>query len=209
MNPCERLDSLLSLFLEDEASPAEIRFVEDHAARCPRCRAQVESTRALLERLHRLPAASVSADFTERVLARVRGLAPADLDAPPVIVLRPTRPAWALPLAAAAAVALAFLGVSQLRTGPEPTSTAVATHSEAPLEGIASNIEAPGPESAATPALPPEVITLGKGQKGESLGMVRDAYVLEAYELREPAGGGAPVVTPVSSGEDSRVMVTF
>jgi len=38
MNPCERTDSLLSFFLDDELSPAERRFVEGHLTACPRCR---------------------------------------------------------------------------------------------------------------------------------------------------------------------------
>lgn len=210
MNPCERLDSLLSAFLEDETSPAETRFVEDHLVRCTRCREQVAGTRALLDRLHHLPARPVSEGFTDRVLTRVRGLAPADLEAPPAVVhlpVRRTAPAWAVPLAAAAALAVALLGIPQLRSGQTttPVETAQTPSAQAPLNGIASNL----PEAASNPVPPPKVMTLGPSEGQVSVGMVRDAYVLEAYELREPAGGGAPIVTPVRADEKSRVMVAF
>jgi len=211
MNPCERLDSLLSAFLENEASPAEVRFVEDHLIRCTRCREQVAATRSLLDRLHHLPARPVSEGFTDRVLVRIRGTDPAGLEAPPAVLRLPSRPsvpAWTVPLAAAAALAIALLGLPQLRPGHAPAPMTQAPSAQAPLNGIASNQPATGGANG-TQVPPPEVMTLGPSQEQVPVGMVRDAYVLEAYELREPAGGGGPVVTPVRADENSRVMVAF
>ena len=55
----------------------------------------------------------------------------------------------------------------------------------------------------------PEVASLGNEENtGQSLGMVQDVYVVDAYELREPTGGGQPILTLVS-GNDTPITVTF
>ena len=55
MKPCDRLDTLLSAYLETETSPAETRFVDGHMAACARCRKQVEDISRLIEQLSTLP----------------------------------------------------------------------------------------------------------------------------------------------------------
>jgi hypothetical protein len=67
------------------------------------------------------------------------------------------------------------------------------------------------PEAAGTTAgntLPVEVERLeGTGDDGTWLD--GDVYVLESFELREPAGGGSPTVTRASGQVKDRVVVTF
>ena len=87
MNTCQRIDSLVSAFLEHEASPAEVRFVEGHLPTCPRCRAQIHEVSLAMEELSRLPRVQTRPEFTDEVLVRTRGLRAADLE---------SREPWAL-----------------------------------------------------------------------------------------------------------------
>ncbi len=118
MKPCDRVDSLLSAYLDHEASPAETRIVEDHLKSCPRCSANVSEVAALLPRLARLPRIAVSDGFTGRVLAEVKGLPVPDFDEPAVPRLRPRVAAWGFPLAAAATLALVTVSLLRVWGGP-------------------------------------------------------------------------------------------
>jgi len=118
---------------------------------------------------------------------------------------------WAVPLAAAAAFALVLLATTLLgpRSGGE---------TEFAVQGSPGTQPAPA-GSPEAPPLPifPEVDELTSlipeldqtGGEVQSLGTARDAYVLEAYELRLPAGGSEPVLTRVSAGSGDKVVVTF
>ena len=68
MNPCQRVDSLLSFFINDECSPAENRFVEGHLVACARCRRERRDLEAMMARVRDLPRCRVSEGFTDRVL---------------------------------------------------------------------------------------------------------------------------------------------
>ena len=207
MKPCYRADALVSAYLEREASPAEMRFMEEHLSACPRCRETVDEVGSLLRTLPNLPLVLGSPDFTARVLARTHGLRAVDLEAPDVIHLPRRRTTWAVPLAAAAALAFAMIGVRAVRHGPV-SEPAVAARGPAPATAIRGReTVAPSPGERAA-IEPPEVVTFGKGES-QSLGMVRDAYLVGTYELRAPAEGGSPILTRVSIESETPVVVSF
>jgi anti-sigma factor RsiW len=207
MKPCDRVDSLLSAHLEHETSPAEARFLDDHLQRCSRCRRQVSEMGGLMKTLSALPRVKTAPDFTQRVIARTVGLEPAGLDAPGILVLPSRRPAWALPLAAAAALAL--ISVTVLQLGRTPTAPVETAQNASPMAGAPEPAAIPSNEPALPAVAPPQVKSLGSQGEATSLGMARDAYVLEDYELREPTDGGAPVLTRASAKGDAQVVVTF
>lgn len=203
MKPCETVDSLLSAYLENETSPAETRFLEDHFSACSRCRTQKNDLRSLMTRLHSLPRVETSEDFTRKVLARTVGLEPLGIDFKTAARSKSRlRPAWTVPLAAAAAAAILVVGISQMRavdvTGPAVPQGVTA---EVPAETF--TLPAEQPEAPASQ--PGEVVSIGNTEQGEWL----DAYVLEDYELRTPAGGGSPTLTRVAANTESKVVVTF
>jgi anti-sigma factor RsiW len=206
MKPCDRVDSLLSAHLEHETSAAEARFLEDHLESCSRCRRQVSEMKRLLTTLSALPRVETSPDFTQRVMARAGGLEPAGLEAPGVLVLPSRRPAWAVPLAAAAALALVTLTVLQF--GRTPTAPVETAQNTSPMAGQPEPT-AIQPSPTVPAVAPPQVESLGPQADATSLGMARDAYVLEDYELREPADGGSPVLTRAAAKGDAQVVVTF
>jgi hypothetical protein len=220
MNPCQRVDSLLSAYIESETSPAESRFIDGHLTVCPRCREQIAGMEALLVRLSRVPGPRVSGDFTQRVLASVKDLPPAGLEVP--VVPLPSRGAawWGVPLAAAAALAVAFLGISQFRS-PEPRTgptRAERSLSAAPAPQLAARNPGaiasqpvdfgPTPPVATISDLYPGIDAEVEGP-GQSLGMAQDSYALEDWILREPPGGGDAVLTRVGSDPTAKVVVTF
>ncbi len=219
MKPCERVDALLSDYLESETSPAETRFIEGHLTVCARCRDQMEEVRVLLDRLAHLPRAGVSPDFTDKVLAETHGLAPAGLEEPvvPIVPVR-RRMQWAAPLAAAAALAVIVIGATQLpwfnAPAPGPAgngSPTVAENRPAPSSGTDGFIEASGslpPEVASLPQVRPDLSVSGEPD-AQALGMASDAYALDDWVLRGPAEGGTPVLTRVDADSAQRVMVTF
>ena len=226
MKPCERVDALLSDYLERATSPAETRFVERHLAVCPRCRAQRDEMERLLERLAGLPRVEAAPDFTERVLARTHHLPPASLEEPLVPKPRSAARAWAVPLAAAAAVAVVTFGVLRFSSSP-PTAPQVAgsgqvTEAAPQRDALAAAArERVGRLRRETPVqqrnLAP-VTTLAEvrpdlasGEKtaAQPLGMVHDAYALDDWVLSRPAEGGAPVLTRVRADSSAPVMVTF
>lgn len=208
MTHCDRVDALLSAYVEQETSPAETRFVDGHLTLCPRCRLQLDEMRSLLARLSQLPKVEASAGFTERVLAQTTGLEPAGLEEPVLIELPSTRPVWAVPLAAAAGLALVIFTVARFAVGPEATKT------PSPSTTTVAQQPYPGSETSAPPEVR-DLTTLHPGLENEvegeavPIGMVRDSYVLDAYELREPAGGGNLTLTRVSAEPGTRVVVTF
>lgn len=212
MKPCDRVDSLLSAFLEHETSPAETRFVDGHMTACARCRAQVDGMRTTLRHLSELPRVEVSPDFTRKLLARTAGLPPAGLEVGSVVELRPARPAWVMPLAAAAVLALAIVGVLRVQRGPGPSQQTAAVEpagQAGPLEGVAGQAPAEDPATASTENVIPEIESLPGPGEATPLGLGSESYLVEEYELRTPAGGGEPVLTRVSADKNTKVVVTF
>lgn len=212
MKACNQFDSLLSAFLEDETSLTEAKFVRTHLTACARCRHQRDEMEALLHQVRNLPRVQTEDGFTKRVLARTQGLEAAGLDAPAMVTLIPRRPAWAAPLAAAAVLSVIIFGVAKIPRGsisiPETVQLQPVDRSPeldlVPVSGTVEDLEETGLE---TPR--PEVSSLGNQEnKGQSLGMVQDVYVVDAYELREPTVGGQPILTRVSE-TDTPITVTF
>jgi len=214
MNTCQRFDSLVSAFLEHEASPAELRFVESHLPTCSRCRSQLHEVSLVMEEVGRLPRLETRPEFTDEVLARTRGLRPVALETREPWIIAPRFTGrrvlqWGVPLAAAAALVLALISlqVTHRSDEAETASREVTSQPSAPAVTPAQ----PGSIQTAPvqgPALPPEVIHYGKGE-GQSLGMARDSYAVGTYELRAPREGGTPILTPVASRPDAPVVVTF
>ncbi len=221
MKPCDRVDSLLSAYLEHEASPAETRIVEDHLETCPRCRDCVREVAALLPRLSGLPRITVSSGFTARVLAEVKGLPVPDFDEPAVPRLRPRVAAWGFPLAAAAALALVTVSLLRVWVGPSSEISLADRGAASRVSSVEEALEHRGAVGNGTPVSvspPPDVATLPEvlpglndppAEEAKSLGMARDAYAIEDWVLREPAEGGAPVLTRVGSDPSASVVVTF
>jgi anti-sigma factor RsiW len=213
MSPCERVDLLVSAYLEREASPAEMKFVDGHLTVCPRCRQSLAEVARLIDQLAHLPRIAVAPDFTERVLAQTRDLAPAGLEEPIVVALRPF---WSRPgvLAAAALLAVSLVSVGLWRALPGTQDRPVAGAADEPAGGFAAARRA----DPASPQSPPEVTRLpevypelrahGTGTE-QSIGMSQDAYVLEDWMLRQPAGGGTATLTRVGVDPSSPVTVTF
>ena len=206
MNTCDRADSLVSAYLEQEASPAEIHFLEDHLTACPRCRDQIRGVRLALDQLTHLPRVETKADFTEQVLARTRGLRPVGMETrDPWVFTSSRKLTWALPLAAAAALTLVLVSLEIAR---HSGGSEVASREPQPTVPVPSRVPSSTTPGTVAPSSPPEVIHYGKGE-GESLGMARDSYALGTYELRTPTEGGTPILTPVAARPDAPVVVTF
>ena len=206
MKPCEHVDSLLSAYLENETSPAETRFLEDHFSSCARCRDQKSEMRTLLTRIHSLPRVETSENFTQKVLAKTVGLEPLGVDFQAAARVRSrARAPWAVPLAAAAAVTILVLGVSQIRSPRDAGPVAAKDPAVQAPETFAMPAEQPANQPQTAAVQSGEVVSLGAEEEAVSL----DAYVLDAYELRAPAGGGTPTLTRVAADTESKVVVTF
>ncbi len=220
MMSCQQVDSLLSAYLEREASPAEVRMVDEHLGSCPRCRAAVKDVAALMDRLSHLPRLAVSEGFTDRVLAEVKGLPAPGWNESAAPRLRPRFLAWGAPLAAAAALVIVAVGALRLSGGP---GSDMAMDERVPAPSVLSVEDAlrGGREAAAgsdAPSTPPAVATLPEllpglenppAEEAKSLGMARDAYVIEDWVLREPTEGGSPVLTRVGADPSASTVVTF
>ncbi len=114
---CENVNALLA----GELTPMEEAALSSHLETCPICRAEWESSRAMLELLHQLPAVESTSDLAPRVLAQVRPAPPAR---------------WrslARTLAAAAALVL-LAGLSWLLIPRSQTPTAAVASAEPPAE---------------------------------------------------------------------------
>ena len=217
MNSCQLIDSLLSAYLEDEASIAETRFVEGHLTACPRCREQRDEVAALLEQVHQLPRAEVSAGFTDRVVREAFGRAPAGLEEPVVPLDRSAWERWSTPLAAAAAFAVvAFLGVTQVLdrnatdelSGGAPVAMERVTVVTRPADPVDSPSEGTVPRAVSLTDIHPAFRGMESGQ-ATALGLASDQYVLEDWTPLQPTGGGDAILTRVGSSTRERVLVTF
>ncbi len=71
MKNCEDVSSVLIAYLDQKASSAERRDVEDHLAGCAACRARVEDFGRVRSVLDELPAVEPSFGFDARVRQRV------------------------------------------------------------------------------------------------------------------------------------------
>lgn len=72
MTDCDRIVSLLSLYLEGETSPAEAAQIRGHLKACDECRSEYADMKATVELVRGLPQIQVSEGFESGVLARLR-----------------------------------------------------------------------------------------------------------------------------------------
>ena len=138
---CLAFDGDLSAWIDGELDASRRAVVEVHLASCPACTARMEELRAVDRALLALPAPPVGAELRERLARRLA----AERGAPGPVRLEPPRhdrrrfaPALALPVVAAAALALTLV----LRPAGPP---------EGPAESVPI---AQAPEVPATPSPP-------------------------------------------------------
>ena len=127
MERCERFEELLSQRLDQPLPTQEERELEDHLARCPRCRALAEDLEQLCGQFACLEELPAQEGFAQGVMDRIRALepepAPAETPEVPeekagptednVIPLRRQTPRWARTAAALAACCVLGFGVYQ------------------------------------------------------------------------------------------------
>ena len=70
MTDCDRIGSLLSLYLEGETSPAEAAQIRGHLKACDECRSDYADMKATVELVRGLPQIQVAEGFEAGVLAR-------------------------------------------------------------------------------------------------------------------------------------------
>jgi predicted anti-sigma-YlaC factor YlaD len=112
---CQRVREQVSLLLDDELSQLERRMLDAHVKRCAECAAYSDDVRRFTDQIRYAPMEAL-----ER----------------PVVVHRPRRrPAVRLQAAAAAAFAIAALGLgSQLATGPATEASSYGTITRFPTQ---------------------------------------------------------------------------
>ena len=128
MERCERFEELLSQRLDQPLPPQEERELEDHLARCPRCRALAEDLEQLCGQFACLEELPAPEGFAQGVMDRIRALEPEPAPAekpegrkeeteptemPKVVPLRRPMPRWARTAAALAACCVLGFGVYQ------------------------------------------------------------------------------------------------
>ena len=169
MERCERFEELLSQRLDQPLPPQEERELEDHLARCPRCRvlaADLEQICGQFACLEELPAPE---GFAQGVMDRIRALepepAPAETPEAPeeepkqeekVIPIRRTLPRWARTAAALAACCVLGFGVYQaglLNNVPSADKSGESTGASSGVAAYASPV--PGEETSGAAATLP------------------------------------------------------
>ena len=172
MERCERFEELLSQRLDQPLPPQEERELEDHLARCPRCRALAEDLEQLCGQFACLEELPAPEGFAQGVMDRIRALepepAPAETPEVPeekagptednVIPLRRQTPRWARTAAALAACCVLGFGVYQaglLNNVPSADKSGESTGASSGVAAYAA--PAPGEDeetSGAAAALP-------------------------------------------------------
>lgn len=227
MNPCERADSLLSFYVEEELSPAENKFVSGHLVACSRCRQSEKDLRLVMKQIQHLPKATVSDGFTERVLDNALGRAPAGIEEPVYETRSSFVSQWGAPVAMAAALGIvAFLGLTQF--GPRSGDVFRADNvTSTPVEGENAALDQDALDQNGTPSadLSADVDNNLTSEENRAFATVSaphlqplsdsppttlgTQYVLEDWVLSEPTGGGDRVLTRVGTEKSDRVLVTF
>ena len=230
MERCERFEELLSQRLDQPLPPQEERELEDHLARCPRCRvlaADLEQLCGQFACLEELPAPE---GFAQGVMDRIRALepepAPAETPEVPeekagptednVIPLRRQTPRWARTAAALAACCVLGFGVYQAGLLNNVPSAAQSGESAGASDSVAAYASpVPGEEtSGAAATLPaPEGDRqpvyddwTQENQNASAGGQKEDAASTQKRSAQTPAHsqtatGDQPVTMPPSLNE--------
>ena len=143
---CRRTSSDLSAWLDGELSESDARRCAEHVAQCASCRAEQDRLATARELLRAMPAPPVPAGLA----AAIKSAAADEMSHEGVVWLWPR---WAAPLAAAAAVVLAF-GVFHIIGSQAPHGPSVAV---TPLPAAVST-----PAPATWPSAPPAVARAGQ-----------------------------------------------
>ncbi len=61
---CKKLKGMLSPYIDEQLSPSEVKRVERHIEECAVCRRELESLRAVVSLLHRVPMVALPRSFT-------------------------------------------------------------------------------------------------------------------------------------------------
>lgn len=173
MERCERFEELLSQRLDQPLLPEEERELEDHLARCPRCRALAEDLEQLCGQFACLEELPAPEGFAQGVMDRIRALEPEPAPAekpegrkeeteptemPKVVPLRRPMPRWARTAAALAACCVLGFGVYQAGLIDQMSPAAQSGESIGASSGVtAYAAPAPGEDeetSGAAAALP-------------------------------------------------------
>ena len=172
MERCERFEELLSQRLDQPLPPQEERELEDHLARCPRCRALAEDLEQLCGQFACLEELPAPEGFARGVMDRIRALEPepAPAEGPEgrkeetepqgqkVVPLRRPMPRWARTAAALAACCVLGFGVYQAGLIDQISPAAQSGESAGASDSVAAYAApAPGEDeetSGAAAALP-------------------------------------------------------
>ena len=172
MERCERFEELLSQRLDQPLPTQEERELEDHLARCPRCRALAEDLEQLCGQFACLEELPAPEGFAQGVMDRIRALEPepAPAEGPEdrkeetepqgqkVVPLRRPMPRWARTAAALAACCVLGFGVYQAGLIDQMSPAAQSGESIGASSGVtAYAAPAPGEDeetSGAAAALP-------------------------------------------------------
>jgi len=125
-DPHPEIQALLDDFVDGHLEPGEARRVEEHLAACPACRDEVAGLRALIEDSRDLPREiAPSRDLWPGIASRLGGAAQPRLVPGATAWYR--RPLFWVPvggvLAAAAALTVALLALTEPKPTPQPTAS--------------------------------------------------------------------------------------
>ena len=221
MERCERFEELLSQRLDQPLPPQEERELEDHLARCPRCRALAEDLEQLCGQFACLEELPAPEGFARGVMARIRALEPEPAPAekpeerkeeteptemPKVVPLRRPMPRWARTAAALAACCVLGFGVYQAGLIDQISPAAQSGESAGASDSVAAYAApAPGEDeetSGAAAALPaPEEGRVPVADAAEEpAAPVEEAPAEEAEApAEEPAPQEAPAEEPAKT----------
>ena len=68
-NECKKLKGMLSPYIDGQLSPSEMERIERHIEECNACRRELDSLRAVVSLLHRVPMVALPRSFTIAVKA--------------------------------------------------------------------------------------------------------------------------------------------
>ena len=230
MERCERFEELLSQRLDQPLPPQEERELEDHLARCPRCRALAADLEQLCGQFACLEELPAPEGFAQGVMDRIRALEPEPAPAERaedrkeetepqeqnVVPLRRRMPRWARTAAALAACCVLGFGVYQaglLNNVPSADQSGESTGASSGVAAYASPV--PGEEtSGAAATLPaPEGDRqpvyddwAQENQNASAGGQKEDAASTQKRSAQTPAHsqtatGDQPVTVPPSLNE--------
>ena len=171
MERCERFEELLSQRLDQPLPPQEERELEDHLARCPRCRALAEDLEQLCGQFACLEELPAPEGFAQGVMDRIRALEPEPAPAekpegrkeeteptemPKVVPLRRPMPRWARTAAALVACCVLGFGVYQAGLIDQISPAAQSGESAGASDSVAAYAApAPGEETSGAAATLP------------------------------------------------------